>query len=110
MHGRRLARHGTLEAPELYGPIINKSGYVLIWAPDHPDAYKPTNRIPEHRLVMEQVLGRRLLPGENVHHINGVRNDNRPENLELWITQQPKGQRVNDLIEWAKEILERYDA
>lgn len=59
---------------------------------------------------MEQKLGRRLIPGENIHHLNGVRNDNRPENLELWITHQPKGQRVEDLIEWAREILERYDA
>jgi hypothetical protein len=65
-------------------------------------------RIMEHRLVMEQVLGRRLLPGENVHHINGVRADNRPENLELWVTAQPSGQRVEDLVAWAEEVLRRY--
>lgn len=111
MHRRRFLKNGTYEArrAEPYQPFRNKNGYVMIWAPDHPDAYRPTNRIPEHRLVMEQVLGRRLLPGENVHHKNGVRHDNRPENLELWVTHQPKGQRVEDVLAWAHEVIERYE-
>ncbi len=62
----------------------------------------------EHRFIMEQMLGRFLWPDETVHHKNGDRLDNRPENLELWSKAQPAGQRVEDKIAWAVELLERY--
>jgi hypothetical protein len=64
-------------------------GYAFVWI-------KGKWR-PEHRVIMEEKLGRAMLPGESVHHINGIRDDNRPENLELWVGGVRYGQRARDL-------------
>lgn len=83
---------------------IGPEGYVVRYGKFNGEWIQQT----EHRALMEDRLGRPLLPRENVHHINGVRHDNRPENLELWSTSQPAGQRVEDKIAWAREILATY--
>lgn len=82
-------------------------GYVRVYDPDHPRS-DPSGRLYEHTLVMEHIMGRYLRPGENVHHKNGIRTDNRPVNLELWTRQQPTGARVSDKITFAIEILKLY--
>lgn len=83
----------------------NSQGYVD-WYWYLPDGKRVV--VKEHRIVMERLLGRELLPGENVHHANGNRADNRPENLELWSSSQPPGQRVSDKVAWAKALLALY--
>lgn len=114
----RLHYHRFLSGYDLESPIrdweshpgewghwkVDRNGYVArhLWSGGK------SFRQSQHRYVMEQHLGRDLLPHENVHHINGVRDDNRIENLELWSTSQPKGQRVRDKVAWAREIIALY--
>lgn len=65
--------------------------------------------VGEHTLVMERKLGRRLQPNhETIHHKNGDRADNREDNLELWSRWQPAGQRIEDKVAWAIELLTLY--
>ena len=94
------------------GIYVSPSGHIYKCKPQIARGYVMINidgkRILEHRYVMEQHLGRPLLPKENVHHLNGNRSDNRLENLELWNKSQPTGQRIKDLVEWAQEILKLY--
>lgn len=87
----------------------NKADYVLLFVGvGYPGATK-AGYIMEHRKVMQEHLGRELERHENVHHINGDKRDNSIENLELWTTSQPQGQRVEDKIRWAREFLALYD-
>ena len=75
------------------GLWTNKQGYNIVQING--------KKLREHRHIMEQHIGRKLKPSENVHHKNGIRNDNRIENLELWCeVRQLPGQRISDLIEF----------
>jgi hypothetical protein len=106
MHFKRIQRNGDPGAAET--PVIpfrngvDSEGYRRIQVNGR--------KVKEHRHVMEQKIGRKLLPGENVHHLNGIRHDNRSENLELWVTSQTCGQRASDLLAWAHEVIDRYQS
>jgi hypothetical protein len=66
-------------------------------------------RMLEHRRIMEELIGRPLRPGETVHHKNGNHSDNRASNLDLRVSGlHPSGQRAEDLVTWAREILAEY--
>lgn len=118
--GNQLRQLGIApRGPVLKGPAHHSwnggtsihGGYVQVKLPDDdPMAVMRTasGYVLEHRLVMARSLGRPLLPDERPHHKNLVRTDNDPDNLELWVTSQPSGARVADLLEWSLTLLDRY--
>lgn len=81
--------------------MVNNHGYSLVRT-------GPSKWVMEHRVVMEQVLGRPLTKDERIHHKDGNKLNNVPDNLELWLHSHPSGQRVEDAVAWAREILKRY--
>lgn len=91
---------------------IKGSGYITvqgykILSRKHPNSSK-RGQILEHKLIMSNHLGRPLHAHETVHHKNGIRHDNKLENLELWSHSHPFGQRVEDKLEWCKYFLNLY--
>ena len=106
--GRR--KKGTdLNAPvrRSTGTWKTKTGYVMAYKKGHPNS-NVNDCILVHKLIMSEHLGRPLKPNENVHHINGIRDDNRIENLELWHRGQCSGQRLEEKLQWAKDLLVEY--
>jgi hypothetical protein len=105
---RHCAQSGPRNHRYIGGRALTRDGYVVLTGyHSHPNCRKD-GTILEHVLVMSQVLERPLTPEETVHHRNGDRQDNRPENLELWTGTQPPGQRVTDKVEWAVQVLILY--
>ena len=112
-HYKRLRKHGD---PQVHIPLREPGGtghmshgYPQVCVPPelrHLSSGATT--MAEHRFIVARELGRPLRSDEHVHHINGVKSDNRPENLELWSTYHPKGQRVGDLLEFAWTIVDMY--
>jgi hypothetical protein len=112
-HANRKRKFGDVQADkpirEIAGAGYVHHGYrVVPVAADLRHLTPGETSVAEHRLVMAQLLGRPLTADESVHHRNGDRLDNRPENLELWSRWQPTGQRVVDKVAYAVELLQRY--
>lgn len=105
LHYNRWYKTGQAGEP---GLLRRENGTGRIDSNGYHQVTVDGQRVGMHRLVMEQRLGRPLCPDESVHHRNGNRADNRIENLELWSRYQPSGQRTEDKVIWATEILARY--
>lgn len=93
--------------PPIRAKAPHGSGYT---APNgYRYIYVDGKRVLEHRHVMEQALGRPLLPDESVHH-KGPRDDNRPHKLELRVKAHGSGWTIPEAVAWAREILKRYES
>lgn len=93
--GRLGQRTGPRSAP--YKPRMTKDGYLRMYAGKHPFA-GGRKEVHIHDMVMELRLGRRLIPGECVHHINGCKTDNRLENLELMSHSQHSSIHMTQIV------------
>jgi hypothetical protein len=87
--------------------IKTKEGYILLYNPNHKNARK-NGYLFEHTYNMSKKIERPLIKNETVHHKNGIKDDNRIENLELWSRNHSPGQRVKDLLEFSKNIISLY--
>jgi hypothetical protein len=87
---RTVARHGYIRL--IFPRTRERDGFEIL----------------EHRWIMEQALGRKLLPSETIHHMNGRKTDNRLENLSLRSGNHGPGGDVSAIVKWAHEIIALY--
>lgn len=97
------ATMGRKHSTDLPVGIKDRHGYIWEYSGGSGGKY-----IPQQRIVMQGMIGRPLRKEETVHHKNGIRTDNRPENLELWSSRHGKGQRITDKVAWCLEFLRDY--
>lgn len=93
--GRQVTRMATAD------------GYIRVWKPEHPNAFKD-GWAAEHVVVMSEKLGRSIRKGEQVHHLDSNRQNNEPDNLELWVKSHPSGRRREDAVKDALNTLGLY--
>jgi hypothetical protein len=114
MHRLRLSTTGEVGEAESRkgtggtGHISSTTGYKYFYRPRHPNACK-NGTVAEHIMIMSEILNRPLKKGESVHHKNGVKLDNSPENLELMTGAHPRGQSVEDMVNFCREYLLQYE-
>ena len=110
LHRTRELRGIPLDRPNRHTDAperrIGRHGYVLVF--DRPLGVKGRRRVLEHRKVMEEYIGRKLFPHEQIHHLDHDRQNNAIENLEIWSTNQPTGARLTDKLKWVEKTIEQY--
>lgn len=116
-HNGYLFRSGVFNSTWKGGKIVDKNGYIRVLVPELKHKRGASRYVLQHRLVVSEKVGRQLTSNEVVHHLNGIRDDNRPENLEIieksldgktnhetWTYSKALQKRIRDLELKLKEV------
>lgn len=105
---KKFIKYGDAQYKKPIQKRLTSNGYVAWHEPENIHSMSDGN-VLEHRYIIGEEIGRRLTREENVHHKDGNRTNNDRDNLELWNTSQPPGQRIEDKLKWAREIIKMYE-